>query len=73
MILIICWFSIMRSGRDAKVFLAAEVMEESALGHAGGGADVVHRGRGVALGANRITRGGEELGFGFACVSGQHL
>jgi hypothetical protein len=46
--------------RDRKFFLAFEVMEEGTLGQAGGGADIVHGGPRVTLGANDLHRRIEE-------------
>ena len=44
-----------------EIVLAFEVMEEAALGDARRVANVVNRRGGVALGADRIERGVEEL------------
>src|SRR5690606_22096574 len=54
----------MRRGGNRKVFLALEVMEEAALGDPGGLADVVHGGRGVALGTDQPERGLEQAHAG---------
>jgi hypothetical protein len=42
----------MIGGSDRKVFLAREVMEERPFGDPGGGAQFIHRGSGIALGAD---------------------
>ncbi len=54
---------VLRRGQR-QVFLALEVVEEAALGQAGGGAQVVDRGRAVALAADRRQRGVEPTGAG---------
>src|SRR5665213_1511998 len=56
-------------GRKCEVVLALEVMEEAALGQTCGMADVIHRGRRIALGADHIERCAQQPGFGFVlCV-----
>src|SRR5687768_12296337 len=50
----------MLRGGDREVFLAAEMMEEAALGHAGGGAQVVDGRRRIALAADHRHRGVED-------------
>ena len=49
---------------DRQFFLAFEVMEEAALSHARRVADIVHRRRGVALGAKHLQGGIQQFGFG---------
>ena len=46
---------------EREVFLAVEVVEEAALGESGGFADVFDAGGGVALGADHVESGVEEL------------
>ena len=57
-------------GGDGEVFLAFEVVEEGALGDAGGGAQVIDAGGRVALGADHGEGGAEDLGAG-GCLGGE--
>ena len=58
----------MLRGRDAKLLLASEVVEEAALRHARGGANIVHRRRRIAFGADNVARGVQQLGSRFGAV-----
>ena len=51
-------------GSAARADRGAGVMEEAALGDPGGDAEVVHRRRRVALGANQMPRSVEQPGSG---------
>ena len=50
--------------RDGQVFLAGEMVEEAALGDAGGGTDVFDTRGGVAIGAHQVDGGGQQAGSG---------
>ena len=56
---------------ERQVVLAVEMMEEAALGHPGGGTDIVDPRRIVALGPHDIDRRGKQLGFGCDVQKGQ--
>ena len=62
-----------RHRAQRQVVLGLEVVEEAALGDAGGGADVVHRGGVVALAADGLQRGAEQSGAGIdGCFWHEH-